>query len=281
MQNKSGEIKMAEEIKNGMIMTVFSTASAVGKTLLSINMTAELAKSGYRVCVVDLDLQFGDICNYLKISPQKTIYDFQKNVENEQSTLDCQDYITQYEYQGISFSVLAAPRKMEEAYNISTQAVIAILSGLRSEYDYIVLDTTAAFSELNLAAMDLSTIITFVGIVDFIPTIKNMKVGYDTMRSIGYEKNKIRFILNRNNSKTHIELQDVEQLLEEHFYHVLPNDFFTAMDSLHKGIPLVIDRDTTALGQSLQDLIDKYTNRMRASDTPNAPLSSWMKKLFK
>lgn len=272
---------MEEEIRSGIIMTVFSTASAVGKTLLSINMAAELAKNGYRVCVVDLDLQFGDICNYLHLLPQKTIYEAQKTAENAGEELACSEYMTTYEYEGTIFDVLAAPLKMEEAYNISTQAVIAVLSGIRGQYDYIVLDTTATFSDLNLAVMDLSTMITFVGIVDFIPTIKNMKVGYDTMRSIGYEKNKIRFVLNRSNSKTHIELQDVEQLLEERFYHILPNDFLTAIDSIHQGIPLVIGDERTALSRGMQELIEKYTNRnQEKSKKKNASLS-WVKRLFK
>ena len=54
------------DARRGTVITVFSTASAVGKTLIGINMAAELAKQGFRVCLVDLDLQFGDVCNYLQ-----------------------------------------------------------------------------------------------------------------------------------------------------------------------------------------------------------------------
>ena len=56
-----------QETINGAIITYFSTASAVGKTLVSINSAAELAREGYRVCLVDFDLQFGDVCNYLQL----------------------------------------------------------------------------------------------------------------------------------------------------------------------------------------------------------------------
>lgn len=109
-----------------------------------------------------------------------------------------------------------------------------------------------------------------------------MKVGYDTMRSIGYDKSKIRFILNRNNSKTHIELQDVEQLLEERFYHVLPNDFATAFNSIHQGIPLVINPEKDPLAKSMQELVAKYTNRLQQSnDKEKNSLSTWVKSLFK
>lgn len=272
-------VKNVEDIRSGIIVTVFSTASAVGKTLLSINLAAELANQSYKVCVVDLDLQFGDVCNYLHIVPEKTIYDCQKAAATDEAMI-VHDYISTYKADQVELDVLASPLQIDEAYNISTPAIVAVLSKLRQNYDYIVLDTTAAFSDLNLAVMDLSTIITFVGIVDFIPTIKNMKVGYDTMRSIGYEQNKIRFVLNRSNSKTHIELQDVEQLLEERFYHVLPNDFATAIDSVHTGIPLVISSKHTVLSRSLQELVAKYTNRMQTGKENKGSLSNWFKQIF-
>jgi len=272
---------MEEVSRSGIIITVFSTASAVGKTLLSVNMGAELAKNGYRVCVVDLDLQYGDVCHHLQLEPQKTIFDAQAAIEKDAAAFAVEDYVTVYEGEGPEFAVVAAPLKMEEACNVSTLAVTAVLSRLRPLYDYVILDTTAAFSELNLAVMDFSTIITFVGIVDFIPTIKNMKIGYDTMRSIGYEKNKIRFVLNRSNSKTHIELQDVEQLLEEPFYHVLPNDFAAASRSLRCGVPLVIDNEGTRLSASLQELVGKYTNRLSGDGSGQPGVTSWVKRLFK
>ena len=202
-------------------------------------------------------------------------------MEQHAGQVNYQEAITLYHGGGVAFDVLAAPLKLEEAYNIATPAASAILSGLRTAYDYVVVDTTATFSDLNLAVMDMSTIITFVGIVDFIPTIKNMKIGYDTMRSIGYDKNKIRFILNRSNSKTAIELQDVEQLLEEEFYHVVPNDFAAANASIHQGIPIIGTKDKNALSHSLQELAAKYTNRLQERQgSGGGALTAWVKRLF-
>lgn len=113
---------------------------------------------------------------------------------------------------------------MEEAYNMETPIIRALVQQLQLEYDYVIVDTTSTFSALNLAMMDLSTIINFVGIVDFIPTIKNMKRGSDTLKELGYDDSKIRYILNRSNAKTRIDVEDVESILGKHFDYVLPND---------------------------------------------------------
>ena len=66
--------------RKGTIITVFSTAYAVGKTLIASNMAAELAKSRHTVCLIDLDLQFGDVASALKLTPEKTIADAERSM---------------------------------------------------------------------------------------------------------------------------------------------------------------------------------------------------------
>lgn len=189
------------EGRKGTIFTVFSTAYAVGKSLIAVNIAAELAKQGMRVCLVDLDLQFGDICYYLKLNPKKTIADAQRAMkENPQDTVAV-EYLTKYKAGGVSFDVLTNPKLMEEAYNMDNGIIRSLVQQLQLEYDYVIVDTTSTFSALNLSIMDLSTLINFVGIVDFIPTIKNMKRGSDTLKELGYDDSKIRYLLNRSNAK--------------------------------------------------------------------------------
>lgn len=264
---------MAEISRNGIIITVFSTASAVGKTLIAVNLTAELAHQGFRACVVDLDLQFGDIANFLQLRPTQTIYDAQLAIDKNPEQFDPLTYTTLYKYEDTSFSVIAAPNTLEQSYNVSAKQVGKVMGELRREYDYVIVDTMATFTELNLQIMDISTIITAVAIVDFIPTIKNMKMGYEAMKRLGYASNKIRFILNRSNAKTNIEISDVERLLDARFYHVLPNDFKAAVESIQSAVPIVLDQAKrySPLAAGLIELTDKYTNRTgkaRSTKTP-------------
>jgi len=270
------------DARRGTVITVFSTASAVGKTLIAINMAAELAKEGYRVCLVDLDLQFGDVCNYLQLQPAYTLADAVTALEKEIENFNVQAFLTTYDRYDVPFGVLAAPLKLEEAYNIQTSDVRQILSQLQLKFDFLVIDTASTFSEVNLMAMEMSTIISFLGIVDFIPTIKNMKSGNDTIHGLGYDTNKIRMILNRSNSKTRIDLQDVEQLLGSEFYHVLPNDFGTATRSIKTGCPLVLDTKPSPLKTELRNLVARYTGHpLEDVDGKDDRNSSWFSKLFR
>lgn len=272
---------------NGVVMTFFSTASAVGKTLISCNMASELARQGRRVCLIDFDLQFGDVCNYLQLLPENTMADVQKALTVQGNACHVEEFLTPYEYNDTVFYVLAAPKKLEQAYNIKKDYAVQAVKQLQAKFDYVIVDTTSMFSVLNLALLDLSTIVTFLGIVDFIPTIKNMKIGSDTLNDLNYDKNKIRLVLNRSNAKTRISIDDVEKLLGEKFYHILPNDFRAASQSIKEGIPLVLKNDMTALSEALCDLVARYTNSGGYNETDKADMvddvsgdGSWLHRLF-
>lgn len=245
---------------NGVVITYFSTASAVGKTLLSINMASELARVGHTVCLLDADLQFGDVEDYLDLNPVFDLADMhQAMLENPEQSLD--DYMSVYVHNNVRFTVIPSPKNLTLAYNIEPEVVGQIVKRLQSKFDFVIVDTTSMFSSLNMILLDMSTIVTFLGIVDFIPTIKNMKIGMETLRSLNYDDNKIRLVLNRSDAKTQIGIRDVEKLLGEPFYHVLPNDFQAATKSIKTGVPLVLSGVETSLTKSLRELVSLYTNR--------------------
>ena len=271
-----------QEIR-GVVITFFSTASAVGKTIISTNMAAELARQGKKVCLVDFDLQFGDVSNYLQLLPQRTSFDLQQAMVMQGSNVRAEEYLTPFEYHNVVFYVLAAPMKLEESYNIDADKGVAMIRQLQNVFDYVLVDTTSMFSKLNLELLDLSTIVSFLGIVDFIPTIKNMKIGTDTLKKLNYDKNKIRLILNRSNAKTRISIDDVENLLGEPFYHILPNDFQAASRSIQDGVPLVLRSGGSELGDALRDLVARYTNRAydnMTMDEDEEVSESWLSRIF-
>ena len=250
-----------QETINGVVISFFSTASSVGKTLISINIAAELARQGARVVLVDYDLQFGDVCNYLQLEPEQTIMDAQRSIQLTGSSFDVRECLTPYSCRNVMFAVLAAPRKLEESYNIETSVAQKVIEHLQGLFDYVIVDTTSMFSELNLMLLDISTIVTYLGVVDFLPTIKNMKIGSDTLRTLGYADKKIRLVLNRSNAKTRIGIEDVQQLLKQEVYYVIPNDFQAASQSIIDGKPLVLEHQDIALSDAIRGLVGLYSNR--------------------
>ena len=258
---------MAEE-RSSIIISVFSTTPGIGKTVTAINLSAGLAKEGYKVCLVDLDLQFGDVLNYLKLSSSRSIAKAQRAMQIDAESFHVKDFLITYDYEDLTFAVMPPPVYLYDAYQTNVAIIESIIKQL-TYFDFVVLDLNSAFSSLNLAMLDISTIINYLGVIDFLPALKNFKIGYDTLIRFEYEESKIRLIENRADSQKLIESKDVERLIGEPFYHRLPNDFPAAIKSINTGIPLIYSAPDSRLTQSFWELTGKYTNRMMSTDIHN------------
>ena len=246
--------------RSSVIISVFSTTPGIGKTVVAINLAAGFAHEGYRVCLVDLDLQFGDVLNYLQLVSPQTIAGAQRAMLADPENFHVRNFLIDYGHQGLHFSIMPAPVYVFDAYQMDVQAVEKMISQL-NYFEFIILDLNSMFSALNLAMMDMSTVVNYLGVIDFLPALKNFKIGYDTLLRFEYEESKIRIVENRADSQKLIDGRDVERLLGEKFYHRLPNDFKSVRNSINKGQPLMFAAPESKLTRSFEELVAKYTNK--------------------
>src|SRR6202035_2454008 len=69
-------LEPVDPARDGQVVTVFAAKGGCGKTTLATNLGVALARdTGYRVCVVDLDLAFGDVAISVQLDPARTIVD--------------------------------------------------------------------------------------------------------------------------------------------------------------------------------------------------------------
>lgn len=246
--------------RTSIIISVFSTTPGIGKTIIAINLAAGLATHGYKVCLADLDLQFGDVLNYLKLESSVTVAGAQRALLDDRKNFDVRKFLFEYLNDYVTFSILPAPLYIYDAYQTDVNLITEIIQDL-SYFDYIIVDLNSMFSALNLAILDISTVINYVGVIDFLPALKNYKVGYDTLLRFEYEESKIRLVENRADSQKLIESRDVERLIGEPFYFKLPNDYPSVKKSINSGQPLMFVAPESKLTKSFEDLVGLYSNR--------------------
>ena len=246
--------------RSSIIISVFSTTPGIGKTVVAINLATGLANEGYKVCLADLDLQFGDVLNYLKLTSSHTVAGAQRALLDNPAGFRLSDFLIEYRNGAVNFSILPAPLYIFDAYQTDVQIISDIINRM-NYFDFVVLDLNSAFSALNLAMLDISTVINFIGVIDFLPALKNYKIGYDTLLRFEYEESKIRLIENRSDSQKLINARDVERLLGEPFYHKLPNDFPAVNKSINSGQPLMFAAPDSRLTKSFFELVGLYTHR--------------------
>ena len=137
----------------GKVITVFAAKGGCGKTTVATNLAFALAKGGrYEVCVLDLDLAFGDVAIALQLMPSRTIVDAVQMGESIDE-MGVRSLVTRH---SPGVDTILAPMEPGEAERVDVAVVAHLLRMLRRMYRYVVIDTPPAFSEHVLSAFDQS-----------------------------------------------------------------------------------------------------------------------------
>jgi pilus assembly protein CpaE len=240
---------VVERPKSAEVFTVASSSGGCGKTFYATNLACYLAsQTGQRVCLVDLDLQFGEVSTALHLRPRFTISDLLSREPVDDDDLDehVQEYLEEHE---LGFSVLAAPFSPADADMIAPKDVYKVMGSLRRHFDYIVVDTPAQLSEIVLAAFDHSTHVLCMVTLD-LPSIRNMRVFLTTLQKLRISSDAIGVVLNKVEDDIGINISDVQDVLDNKIVSVLPYSR-EVMKSINKGTPALVSAANSDIGKKL------------------------------
>jgi MinD-like ATPase involved in chromosome partitioning or flagellar assembly len=231
------------------VFTVASSSGGCGKTFYATNLACFLAaQTDKRVCLVDLDLQFGEISTALHLRPRFTIADLLAQESDDSDDLEQQieEFLEVHE---LGFSVLAAPFSPIEADMIAPKDIQRVLEALRRRFDYVVVDTPAQLSEVVLAAFDQSTKVLCMVTLD-LPSIRNIRVFLSTLDKLRINGDAIGVVLNKVEDDVGIKISDVQDVLENRIMSILPYSSEVSR-SINKGTPALVSAANSDIGQKL------------------------------
>jgi pilus assembly protein CpaE len=236
----------------GRVTTIFSPKGGSGKSMVATNLAVALAKKARGpVVLLDADLQFGDDAVMLHMHPRHTLSDVVESIDR----MDLHQLKSMLAvHEGSGLLLLAAPLEPAMAERVTATDVGVILNLLRSFASHIVVDTPSAFNDVVISLLDRSDDIVVVGGMD-IPTIKNVKVGLQTLGMLEIPQNRIRLVLNRANTKVKVEVQEIERTLGMRADTLIPSDILVPT-SVNRGIPAVLDVPRSGVARSINQLAD-------------------------
>jgi pilus assembly protein CpaE len=240
------------------VFTVASSSGGCGKTFYATNLACYLAaQTGQRVCLVDLDLQFGEVSTALHLRPRFTISDLLSREPVDEDNLD--EHVEEYlEHHELGFSVLAAPFSPADADMIAPKDVYKVMAALRRHFDYIVVDTPAQLSEIVLAAFDHSTRVLCMVTLD-LPSIRNMRVFLTTLEKLRISSESIGVVLNKVEDDIGIDIGDVQEVLDNKIISTLPYSR-EVMRSINKGRPALVSAASSDIGKKLAGSMQQFVS---------------------
>lgn len=252
--NESIRIKSLSDkdtlIWSSTVITVFGAKGGLGKSTIAANLAVKLAEKRKKVALVDLDLQFGDLHIFLDIEPKDTIVELVQDVVTP--NIDSVRSYMQVHSSGVH--VLCAPKSPEFAELVSAEKVQSLLSLLRTYYDYVIVDTSPAFTDVTITAIESSSILFFVTGLD-ISILRNSKLSVSLLESL-QQTDKIRLIVNRAVDMNSITINDVQRIIGYPIWAKIPSDYKVAVNALNRGVPFVIGAPNSKLSASISILTE-------------------------
>lgn len=237
----------------GRIIAVMSPKGGVGKTTIASNLAIGLGQiSPMSVVIVDLDLQFGDVASGLMLEPEFTITDAVVGAAS-QDAMVLKTYLSLHPG---NIYALCAPRNPIEMDRITGEHISHLLRQLRSEFQYVVVDTAPGLGEHVLATLEQATDAVWVCGMD-IPSIRGLRTGFQILSELDLLPDNRHIVLNMADRKTGLTVQDVEATIGAPVDVVLPRSR-TVPFSTNKGVPLLQDGSRDQAAKGLRQLVERF-----------------------
>ena len=253
------EFNETKKTNNCKIISVFSNKGGIGKTSLATNLALELSKiTKENIALIDLNFQMGDITTFLDLKPSFNISYMLENLDKINETFLLS---TLERYKKTSLYVLADPPYFKQADNIQPRQITKLFNTLKETFSYIIVDAEASFEGKNIAALDNSDLVLLVSVAN-LPALRNTQRCLELFEKLGYDKEKVKIIINRYMENDEIKETDIEKVLSKKIYWKIPNNYFAIMTAINKGIPVSEINDSTNIARSYKDLAQYISDNL-------------------
>ena len=249
-------------LTQGKVITVYSPKGGTGCTTIAVNLAIALHNEDTRTTLVDGNFQYGDVAVFINEQGKNTIIDLATRV-NELDPEIVEGVMLKHAPSGVH--VLAAPSRPEHSEKVNGDQFAQLIDYLRQMYAYIVIDTTPSLSDITLSAIDKSDVIVLVTTQD-IPSIKNARLFLDLIQTIGIEREKIVFSMNRYDKRIGITPERVGDNLKQPITAVIPLDERVVVPAVNRGVPFIIDNKTQPSARGILSLAESVREALATAE---------------
>jgi len=255
IKDEVGKRETAAVTRNARLVSVIKSVGGVGATALTsqlaIRFAESEAKQGREVCLIDLDVQFGDIAFQLGLRPRLSLVDLLEAGSRLDGAL-LRATTTQHPS---GLSVISAPAEMMPLEGISNDHLIQIVELATREFGTVFVDLPSNWTNWSLSVVaraDLVLLITELSVAGLNRTKRQLGL----LESQDLTNLDVRIVANRfeKSQMRTIRAADIHQALGQDIAYTVANDFALMRSAVDRGVRIDDIKRKSALGRDLDTL---------------------------
>jgi pilus assembly protein CpaE len=245
----------------GKRIAVFGAKGGVGRTLVAVSLALTLRQlTRESVVLMDADFLFGDADLHLKLTTERSVLDLLPHIEELDSRMVNQ--VVGKHPSGVH--LLTRPPRPEQADAIKDGDVRSLVSSSSMIYGWVVLDTPPSYDDRMLAVLDLADVYAVV-LAPHLGALRNTRHFLEVARQLGYSADRMCFVLNRANTPTDLDINDIASIVGTRRIFQLPSAGGQPTQAVNHGRSFLEEQPRSQLAKALQALAEDI--RLVASDS--------------
>jgi pilus assembly protein CpaE len=255
------EVRAEAPARTQHTIAVVSPKGGAGKTAIASNLAIGLAAMDDRdVVIVDLDVQFGDVANALRLAPEATILDAVR-IGDALDITTLKAFLTPHPSGAYA---LCAPATPAEADAVNGDDIVRILRLLATEFGHV-------------AAMEAATDIVLVCGTD-VASARAVRKEIDAFDLLGFMTQRRHLVLNRADARVGLSADDIEGTVGMSISVAVPSSRSVPL-SMNQGIPLLEGAQKSPVSRSYGELVNRFADTAASKDSVTASRSRWRKDI--
>ena len=233
------------------IITLFSGKGGSGKTTVGVNLSLELARlTGKKTALVDMNFCMGEAASFLGL---KSSFNFSSVLENIDNIKPDMLLGTFEKYSDTELYILSESVNGELLSSVTFNRVARFFKILREMFSYIIVDLPTTADDKVFKTLKLADYILYITSVNY-SALKNTKNCIKILSDNGVSRDKIKIILNRYIENDELTTEEIENELGMGIYKKIPNNYFTVMSAINKGISIPEENINSNVAESFREL---------------------------
>ena len=255
--------------RNGVILPVHGMAGGVGATTFAANLAWELALTpdaeGMRVCVIDLDLQFGSVATYLDLPRKEAVLE----ILTDTASVDADSLIKSMLTFNEKLHVFTAPADMLPLEMVSPEDIGRILDTAQANFDFVIVDMPSAVVAWTEAVLTRAHVYFALLELD-LRSAQNILRFVRALKAEALPHDKVRYVLNRAPKFTDLSakarVKRMAESLDIDIEVQLPDGGEQVTQANDHGLPIAESAGKNPLRKELQKLAKSLYELNKAAD---------------